>query len=71
LGIVMLESEGRHRIGLKKMECGDLEKIRFKSPLVFPFNRGKQRWDPIGSNLTNGTAAGSILAVGMIKKGNT
>jgi hypothetical protein len=63
LGIVMLESEGRHRIGLKKMECGDLEKIRF--------NRGKQRWDPIGSNLTNGTAAGSILAVGMIKKGNT
>jgi len=36
LGIVMLESDGRHRIGLKKMERGDLEKIRFKSPLVSP-----------------------------------
>lgn len=36
LGIVMPESEGRHRIGLKKMEFGDLEKIRFKSPLVSP-----------------------------------
>jgi hypothetical protein len=43
LGIVMLESDGRHRIGLKKMERGDLEKIRFKSPLVLPFQRGRQR----------------------------
>ena len=68
LGIVMLGLGGRRRTGSRRMECGDLEKIRFKSPPVFP-SQGGSEGETLSGQPNKRNRSQAILAAGIKKKG--